>query len=109
MLRILRPKGDPSIVLDRSPSGMEEQDNLFDSTVSSPSDLNSTIKRQEHQQNMSERIFFADRAFLITFVWVMFLFFVVTFQLILAIFHNSKRVWLLGASRTIPLSIKDKR
>lgn len=60
------------LLLDFSPTGEEEEANLFNEGVTDPSDLNEVILK-ERVQDMSERIFYADRAFLVTMVWVVFL------------------------------------
>lgn len=59
----VRVKKD-KLLLDVSPTGEEEEENLFSQGVSDPSDLNGVILK-ERVQDMSERIFYADRAFLV--------------------------------------------
>jgi hypothetical protein len=68
-------RSDPQrvvVAIDRSPTGDEEQENLFNNPVDEPSDLNSLVVL-ERRQDMSERLIFADRAFFITMIWVLFL------------------------------------
>lgn len=73
MLTLWRPRvRKDKLLLDFSPTGEEEEANLFDRGVNDPSDLNEVILK-ERVQDMSERIFYADRAFLVTLVWVVFL------------------------------------
>lgn len=60
------------LLLDFSPTGEEEEANLFNEGVVDPSDLNEVILK-ERMQDMSERIYYADRAFLVTLIWVFFL------------------------------------
>jgi hypothetical protein len=60
------------VILDESPTGEEEEENLFNHPISKPTDLNQVIFH-ERIQDMGERKIFADRAFLITLVWVGFL------------------------------------
>ena len=73
MLTLWRPRVKKNkLLLDFSPTGEEEEANLFDQGVTDPSDLNDVILK-ERVQDMSERIFYADRAFLVTLVWVVFL------------------------------------
>lgn len=73
MLTLWRPRvRKDKLLLDFSPTGEEEEANLFDRGVTDPSDLNEVILK-ERVQDMSERIFYADRAFLVTLVWVVFL------------------------------------
>lgn len=69
------------LLLDNDPSGQEEEQFLFSNTVNHPTDLNSVIL-QERMQDMGERIIFADRAFLITFIWVIFLILLPLIQMI---------------------------
>jgi hypothetical protein len=82
-LQIWRPD-KTSLILDSSPSGEEEELNLFQNPVANPADLNAVMLR-ERLQDMSERITFADRAFLITLIWVIFLIVVVAAQMILSL------------------------
>lgn len=63
----------PIIVLDRTPTGREEEEYLFDNPVEEPSDLNAKLDQAERVQDMGERKKFADRAFAITVLWVLFL------------------------------------
>jgi hypothetical protein len=71
------------ILLDETPSGEEEEQNLFDNIVASPADLNAVICR-ERMQDMGERILFADRAFLLTLIWVGFLVILPLIQMVLS-------------------------
>lgn len=71
-LRIWRSNKKLTLLLDDSPTGREEEENLFANPINKPTDLNSLILH-ERTQDMGERIFFADRAFFLTFIWVIFL------------------------------------
>jgi hypothetical protein len=70
-LHLWRPK-KPRLLLDLSPTGEQEERNLFDNPVENPIDLNTVLIR-ERLQDMGERVLYADRAFVITIVWVAFL------------------------------------
>lgn len=61
------------IVLDRTPTGEEEEEYLFGNPVENPADLNAKLDHAERVQDMGERKKFADRAFAITVLWVLFL------------------------------------
>ena len=71
-LRLWRSDRYPVVLLDSSPTGEEEERNLFLNPVNNPTDLNDVMMR-ERMQDMDERIIFADRAFLIAILWVIFL------------------------------------
>ncbi len=75
-LHLFRSKGDSKrkkqpnsqeLLLDRDPYGDEEQGAYFNKAIDSPIDI------QERKQDMGERIIYADRAFFLTFLWVIFL------------------------------------
>jgi hypothetical protein len=83
-LRIWRSKKKPELLLDLTPTGQEEEENLFDTPVNQPTDLNEQILR-ERVQDMGERIIFADRAFLLALIWVVFLVILPVLQLIFSI------------------------
>ena len=68
----LWPHKKPRLLLDPSPTAEEEERNLFDNPVHNPKDLNEVILR-ERVQDMDQRIIFADRAFVVTLVWIVFL------------------------------------
>lgn len=61
------------LVLDRTPTGQEEEEFLFDNPVDDPADLNARLEHAERLQDMGERRKFSDRAFAVTVVWVLFL------------------------------------
>lgn len=71
-LQIWRSKKKAEVLLDETPSGEEEEIHLFNNPIDRPTDLNEVILR-ERLQDMGERIIFADRAFLLAFLWVVFL------------------------------------
>lgn len=89
MLTIWRSKNSDAgkLFLDETPTGSEEEANLFQAPVEDPSDLNPVIKR-ERLQDMSERIFYADRAFLVTLIWVSFLVVMTFSQMLLSIYDH---------------------
>ena len=70
-VRPANPSSGPKrqLRLNKDPYGEEEKETFFDQAVDSPED----IETQERRQDMEERIIYADRAFLITFIWVLFL------------------------------------
>ena len=86
-LRIWRDNEQGIVLLDPSPTGGEEEDNLFRSPVYSPEDLNDVIL-QERLQDMGERVLFADRAFVITGLWVIYLMALPLLQMALSIWHH---------------------
>ena len=61
------------VVLDRTPTGDEEEAYLFDNPVEEQIDLNDKLDHAERIQDMAERKKFASRAFAVTVVWVLFL------------------------------------
>lgn len=66
-------KGDSDgILLDDTPSGIAEEEQLFEREVIDQADLNDIILH-ERRQDMAERKLFADRAYFITKVWIWFL------------------------------------
>jgi hypothetical protein len=67
------PESGEIVVLDRTPTGQEEEELLFDNPVEEPADLNDRLDQVERVQDMTERKKFADRAFAITVLWVAFL------------------------------------
>lgn len=83
-LKIWRDPPNNSILLDATPTGREEEENLFSQPVDDPRDLNQVVLR-ERMQNMSERVIYADRAFLVTLIWVIFLVSITLFQMLLSI------------------------
>ena len=87
MLKIFRQKDQDLVYLDPTPTGEEEDELLFGEPISSPKDLNAQMLA-ERQQDMSERIHFADRAFLITLVWVFFLVALTFIQMIMSIWDK---------------------
>ena len=90
MLTLWRPKPatKDEILLDLTPTGKEEEDNLYGSGgVSDPRDLNEMVIR-ERLQDMSERIFYADRAFLMACLWVGFIIILTLIQMLMSIWDN---------------------
>jgi hypothetical protein len=57
------------LYLDHDPQGEEEEGAFFRQPVDSPVD----IDVEERKQDMGERLIYADRAFIMTFIWVIFL------------------------------------
>lgn len=86
-LKLWREPNNGKILIDTTPTGREEERFLFETPVSDPRDLNDVILR-ERMQNMGERIVFADRAFLIAFVWVVFLIVLPFAQMIFSIWGH---------------------
>lgn len=74
------------ISLDRTPTGQEEEEYLFDDPVDDPTDLNSLLDSAERIQDMGERKKYANRAFAITVLWVGFLIVLPLLQMIFSIF-----------------------
>lgn len=87
MLRVWRERDADRLYLDLTPTGSEEDDFLFGQELDSPKDLNSQILA-ERQQDMGERILFADRAFLVTLVWVLFLVALTFLQMVFSIWGH---------------------
>lgn len=85
-LKLWREKPNNSILLDLTPTGREEEENLFNNTVEDPRDLNQVVLH-ERVQNMSERVLFADRAFYVTLVWVYFLVGLTVGQMVLSFWN----------------------
>jgi hypothetical protein len=71
-LLLWRSESRSVVLLDESPTGEEEEENLFSHPISKPTDLNGVILH-ERFQDMGERKIFADRAFFITLIWVGFI------------------------------------
>ncbi|WP_133162165.1 hypothetical protein [Hyphococcus luteus] len=61
------------LTLDRTPTGQEEAQYLFGNAPDDPSELNALLDGSERIQDMGERRIFADRAFALTLIWVVFL------------------------------------
>lgn len=73
------------VVLDRTPTGEEEEEFLFDNPVEEAVDLNSRLEHAERIQDMGERRKFSDRAFAVTVVWVLFLILLPMLQMVFSI------------------------
>lgn len=86
-LQIWRSEKDNMVFLDSTPTGSEEEENLFAHPIDKPTDLNGIILR-ERMQDMGERIVFADRAFFLTFIWVVFLVCLPFIQMIFSIWNK---------------------
>lgn len=76
------------IVLDRTPTGTEEEEFLFENPVDEPVDLNAKLDHAERLQDMGERRKFSDRAFAITVIWVAFLIVLPFVQMIFSAFGS---------------------
>ena len=86
-LKLWRNDNTDVVVLDTTPTGEEEDQNLFNNPVSSPTDLNAQILN-ERRQDMSERLIFADRAFLVTLLWMGFLAALTLIQIIVSFWDS---------------------
>jgi hypothetical protein len=71
-LKLWREDETNKVVLENTPTGAEEEENLFANPVADPRELNHQILA-ERKQDMSERVIYADRAFYVTLIWVIFL------------------------------------
>lgn len=72
------------IILDDTPTGAEEEENLFGEPIDDPRDLNTIISAQSRLQDMDERKIFADRSFLLALIWVIFLVIMPFFQMLVS-------------------------
>ena len=61
-LQIWRSEYRSTVLLEESPTGEEEEENLFDNPISKPTDLNKLIFH-ERVQDMGERMIFATAHF----------------------------------------------
>lgn len=84
-----RKARDAVVALDRTPTGKEEEGNLFgDRPVDEPSDPNANLDRAERLQDMGERKKFADNAFDVTYKWVWFLMALPVLQMVFSIWDK---------------------
>lgn len=83
-LKLWHEPNDNQLFLDDTPRGVEEEQYLFSNPVQDPRDLNEVIL-QERMQDMSQRLVYADRAFLVTMIWVVFLVLLTFLQMLFSI------------------------
>ena len=91
-LKLWRDNKSNDLLLDNTPTGVEEEENLFENPVGDPRELNAQILR-ERMQDMNERVLYADRSFLVTLVWVGFLVLLTAAQLALSWWERGLSDW----------------